>query len=459
MPRIDLLRPVCICLLLDLLFLLGGNGFQLFPSHSKLSENRLVHNFPLKAVRRSDDYEYYNGDDIDNEYDRGDDYNYWEEDPRRDEPKGGMYKVYFDGEVDEKETKLDWEYCSNGDTEALVLLPPAAIDRPTSVVHFVGGTFFGSTPKLWYRTLLEGLVRNTQCAIVITPIPVTLLKSPLHHINLGKKLQRAFEMAWRDVLEDEYGDLKDIPLLGLGHSLGARLMVVLTTLTKNQPQTVPPFKSFALISFTNYGASAGVPGISTLLRQSKKQERQARVNGERKRQRNARRARQDWWIEDDYDDEVDEEWDELVGELQGLIQDSATKVKTALTPKSEDLEFFPTPDNLWKALEKANRYGVPETLVIQFDDDEIDQSSKLAQILHDTNSTSIKFARLRGTHLSPISVAESTNTEGAWFKLPAQASKRIWKIMKGRNKSKQEERAMRDLISSITRYITDVVTK
>ena len=134
-------------------------------------------------------------------------------------------------------------------------------------------------------------------------------------------------------------------------------------------------------------------------------------------------------------------------------------MKTALTPKSEDLEFFPTPDNLWKALEKANRYGVPETLVIQFDDDEIDQSSKLAQILHDTNSTSIKFARLRGTHLSPISVAESTNTEGAWFKLPAQASKRIWKIMKGRNKSKQEERAMRDLISSITRYITDVVTK
>jgi hypothetical protein len=440
-------HAVSFALLLDFISSLMGSGFPLRPARNRLSTK--VH-----QARRLQDYEYDDNyyDDIGEENEEK-----YRRESKTDDSRGGMYKVYFDRDIDAKETQLEWESCSDGDTEALVLLPPAAVERPTAIVHFVGATFFGSTPKLWYRTFLEGLVRNTQCAVVITPIPVTLFKSPLQHINLSKKLQRAFDMAWSDVLEDEYGKIDDVPLCGIGHSLGARLMIVLTTLTKNRPMQTPPFKSFALISFTNYGASAGIPGISTLLRQSKNQERRSTVNGERKRQRVARRARQEWWIDDGYDDDLDEDWDGMIDELGGLIQESATRVKTALTPKSEDLEFSPTPDSLWKALQKDSRYDIPETLVVQFDDDEIDQSSKLAQTLNDTNSTNVKFCRLRGTHLSPISVPESNS--GGWLELTSQASKNIGKIMKGRSKSKAEERAMRDLISSVTRYISDVVTK
>jgi hypothetical protein len=442
-------RYTRVILLLDLLFSSVGWGFPIRPGRNSISTSR----FQLSARRRSDDYQYY-----DNYYEEeGDGDDYWDA-TESEEPKTGYYKVYFDSNVDKSDVQLEWEICSDGDTEALVLLPPASVDKPNAVVHFIGGTFFGSAPKLWYRTFLEGLVRNTQCAIVITPIPVTLFKSPLNHINLSKNLQRAFNMAWKDVLEDEYGEINDIPLCGIGHSLGARLMVVLTTLNKNRPIDTPAFKSFALISFTNYGASAGIPGISTLSKQSKSQELKAQVNGDRKRQKKARRARQDWQIDEDYyDDEVDEEWDELIYDLGELIQESATRVKTALTPKSEDLEFFPTPDNLWKAVKKDARYDVPETLLVQFDDDEIDQSSKLAQILSDTNSTSVKFCRLRGTHLSPISVTERKS--GGLLELTSQASKKIGKIMKGKNKSKAEERAMRDLISSVSRYINDVGTK
>ena len=127
-------------------------------------------------------------------------------------PRGGLYKVQFDAaaEIDPKEIQLDWEQCSDGEADALVLLPPEAVERPSAVLHFVGGTFFGSLPKIYYRSLLEGLVRNTQCAIVVTPIPVTLLKSPLQHISLGRKLQASFESAWTNILEDEYGDLSDV---------------------------------------------------------------------------------------------------------------------------------------------------------------------------------------------------------------------------------------------------------
>lgn len=413
-------------------------------SHKSNSFHSRVH-----QVRRQE--EYY--DDYYNEPGQVDEGDYWEE-PMEDQ-RGGVYRVYFDGKVDAKETQLDWETCSDGDSEALVLLPPASVERPTSIIHFVGGTFFGSAPKLWYRTLLEGVARNTQSAVVVTPIPVTLLKSPLNHVNLSKKLQRSFCMAWRDVLEDEYGDIDDIPVCGMGHSLGARLLVVLTTLTRNRPGEVPPFRSFTLISFTNYGASAGIPGVAALSRESKRQKRKAEVSETRKRQRVARRSRDTRWL-DEYDDDVDEEWDEIVEELGGIIQTSASAVKTALTPRSDDLEFFPTPENLWKALNDS-RYDIPETLVVQFDDDEIDQSSKLAQTLYDTNSTNVKFCRLRGTHLSPVTVSEEES--GGWLGFTSKASKNIERIIRGQSKRKAEETTMRDLISSVARYINDVGKK
>ena len=114
-------------------------GFTIFGVGKKAST--------LIQLGDSQGYAYYEDGDLDLD-------GYWstKRDPEKDR-RGGMYKVYFDGDVDPKETQLDWEVCSDGESEALVLLPPAAVERPTAVVHFIGGTFFGSAPKLWYRTL------------------------------------------------------------------------------------------------------------------------------------------------------------------------------------------------------------------------------------------------------------------------------------------------------------------
>ena len=188
-PRFILTCFLCFAVLFDVTFgLLSPSARPGFVSTSSLGQSR-----------RSS-YDYYN--DYDERYDdplekdkdepKGD--GYWEEkespsDKNGAERRGGVYKVYFDSDIDEaREIQLDWETCFDGENEALVLLPPEAVQRPSAILHFVGGTFFGSAPKLWYRFFLEGLVRNTQCAIVITPIPVTLLKSPLQHVSLCKKL-------------------------------------------------------------------------------------------------------------------------------------------------------------------------------------------------------------------------------------------------------------------------------
>jgi len=422
--------------------------------------------------------DYYveeDNDDIDDDDDDDDDV---------DQRRGGYYQVRFNEEVDPSETEINWEACSDGKNEALVLLPPASVERPTAVIHFVGGTFFGSNPKIWYRSLLENIVRSTSTAIIVTPIPVTLFKNPLQHIQLSQKLKRAFQHAWFTVLEDEYGAdmLRDIPLCGLGHSLGARLLTVLTTADENQPtmnndkrrrkirRVPPPYKSFCLVSFTNYGAQVGIPGVSILLKQSKRGERknaeQRKFSNNNNRRRSDDKYRRRYYDDDDYDeykDVVDEEWSELVEDLQETVNEQANRFKTALTPKAKDLEFTPTPDQLWNAVEKDSRYKVNNTLIVQFDNDPIDQSSKLAQILHDTNSSDVKFARLRGTHLDPVSI--TTNSEDDRQAVASAGAVAVGlgllieKTIKGNNKNREHKIAMRDLRQSIISYITDVVTK
>ncbi|OEU18434.1 hypothetical protein FRACYDRAFT_183125 [Fragilariopsis cylindrus CCMP1102] len=405
---------------------------------------------------RSENYYEEEEEQADDYYDNGDQEEYEDRQTR-----GGYYKVVFNEEVDSSETQIDWEVCySDGGlkADALVLLPPASVERPTAIIHFVGGTFFGSNPKIWYRSLLESIVRSTSTAIIVTPIPVTLFKNPLQHIQLSQKIKRAFQNAWLTVLEDEYGEdvLRDIPLCGLGHSLGARLLTVLTTADQNQPKSpervpIPPYKSLCLVSFTNYGAKVGIPDAKYGSTSSR-------------------------YYDDEYDDEynnddVDEEWSELVEDLQETVTEQANRLRTAFTPKSKDLEFFPTPDQLWEAIKDDKRYKVNNTLIVQFDNDPIDQSSKLAQILHDTNSSDVKFARLRGTHLDPVSI--TTDSEGGDDNRNGQSQTTITsagavavglgslieKTIKGNNKNREHKIAMRDLRQSIISYITDVVTK
>jgi hypothetical protein len=367
----------------------------------------------------------------------------------------GVYNVFFEGPPPQE--KLDWEL--DGSTSTWVVLPATFVSSPRAVIHFVGGTFFGSSPKLWYSFLLEEIVRATQCAIVATPIPVTLWNNPLQHVHLSKRLHRMFQSAYVNILEDEYGQelLKDIPIVGMGHSLGARLLVVLATLSQQQQPhdakqkqtTIPDYKSYILMSFTNFASAASIPGIQSLLHQSKQLE-----DGEKQKPTSERkRGDYDYNRYNDHDD-YDEEWDELMKDLTGGLKEQAEKLRTALTPRSKELEFYPSPNQLWKALKEDQRYKIPQTLIVQFDEDNVDQSPRLTDCL--LESTDIKYCRLRGTHLTPVKVKGTDNND--WF-LPSQASlQTLWRLLTGKQSHRTAD-AFRDLRQSIARYITDVVAK
>lgn len=503
------------------------------------------------------DLDYY--DDDDEEGIADDPYARYDEDGDDDEY---FYEQDIDNSYVTPVPRVEWEEIevpnqrSTPDDDdsystVYVLLPPSPPTMhplPSAVLHFVGGTLFGSAPKVWYRSLLEDIVTSTQCAIVVTPLPVITpfnskqMRGPLHHVSMAKRLQYQFQYAYETVLEDEYGmdAMKGIPIAGFGHSLGSRLLVVLATLMKdsrpsNEAETdeaprrrqrskrTLEYKAMILASFTNYGAAAGIPGISSLLKYRTKLDQKA--NGQQQAtssrdrsspRRQSRQRRNTDWYDDDFDDDEDEEdlleeLSELWVGMKGAFQTQADRVKTVLTPQAEDLEFYPTPRALWKALEgnretgEGSRYRIPQTLLIQFDQDDMDQSSKLASVLisnrrpsADTMATSkatsaddkdgtettataippvtttdLKFARLRGTHLTPISTSTSKEEDldrfrrrnkGMLQQWSSRSTKALWKVIQGRVtggsiQGMTQEEALRDLRQSITRYIADVVTK
>ena len=359
---------------------------------------------------------------------------------------------------------LEWEVCNTDAGTAHVLLPPSAVKLPSVVFHFTGGTFFGSAPNFWYRQLLEDLVRHTQAAIVATSIPLTLNRSPLQHVDLAKKIRKQFHTAYRDVLADEYGQaIQSVPVCGIGHSLGARLMVVLATLDSPNTTTkrsskvfVPPsYNSSILISFTNNNAVDGIPGLNQLVQASRQSEKAKRDERGGSRRRSRYNDEDDVYDDDDDYNEDDEAFDEIFGELQSLISKQANRIKSALTPSSDELEFFPNPEELLEAHTTGGRYTIRKTLVVQFDNDGVDQSSKLATAI--VGSSDVKYARLRGTHLTPISLQSSTSRSSD--QLHSRAGMLIGKLLAGSAMKKSDQEAFLELRQSIARYATEVVTK
>jgi len=437
--------------LVCLLVLVYLNKCCSWSSSLSLRTSRSALNLPVRRTTDEQQDDYYN----EPSFSRRSMDPYWNQASQ----DGEYYQDLGGYNVQESEDTMEWEKCMTEAGTVQVLLPPPSVDLPTTIIHFVGGTFFGSAPKLWYKQLLEDIVKHTQAAVVASSIPVTLLQSPLQHISLSKQIQRQFQTAWREVLLDEYGkDIQKLPVCGLGHSLGSRLLIVLATLgtLPDRPMQPPLYKSYMLISFTNYGAGAGIPGIYQLNKASRRVERQkAGESGSRPR----RKRRDDDWMDkdDDYDDDWDEDWGEIFADLQDGLKEQVGRVQTALTPRSKDLEFYPSPEQLWKALTEGKRYTVPETLIIQFDDDEVDQSAKLANAL--LESSSVKFSRLRGTHLTPVS-AQNTDKDKAWLQqINSRAGRILWKVLTGRRQLRSNEEALRDLRQSIARYITEIVTK
>eukprot|EP00986_Skeletonema_menzelii_P007346 scaffold2856_cov121-Skeletonema_menzelii.AAC.3 len=366
-----------------------------------------------------------------------------------------------------------------------ILFPPLPSGRPKAILHFVGGTFFGSYPKKFYGSLLEDIATKCEAVVVATPIPVILPgkslvnrleqwmfdeggsrgerrkegeTNPLDHVYLAEYVQREFNNAYRDIILDEFfGDfvhdpevetfMKDTPIVGIGHSLGARIQAV----SCSHPQVSNRYLSMGkgkrlirsgrdgmiYLGFANWGASSSIPGLEQLERTVKKKEN---TKQEESQSRGSRRGdgvgrQDDVWAERStrrrnrsrYDESVNrrygryDRYDVEDLDITDIFSDVVTgvakgvnQISEALTPDANSLEFNPTPDELWEDLSPTThdiyRKACRNNLIIQFDQDRIDQGSRLTRTLMadatDQPRPDIKFARLHGGHLTPVTLQD-----------------------------------------------------
>jgi hypothetical protein len=117
---------------------------------------------------------------------------------------------------------------------------------------------------------------------------------------------------------------------------------------------------------------------------------------------------------------------DVFGDVISGVANGMKKIGEGLTPEAKDLEFSPTPNDLWEDLSSSTgsySRSCRNNLIVQFGDNPINQGSRLARTLlmandADMNGTSsaendapqvkvqhgVKFAWLSGGHLTPVTL-------------------------------------------------------
>eukprot|EP00904_Undaria_pinnatifida_P001735 jgi/Undpi1/11562/HiC_scaffold_30.g13859.m1 len=274
-----------------------------------------------------------------------------------------------------REGGREWEEIGNAD-----VLVPKGLEYPLGVVHFVGGQGVGVFPKNAYGTLLEALA-DAGFLVVATRVRL----NEFNHEELACDVARDFRVAYRDV-EALYGRgvTRQIPLFGVGHSLGAKVHVLLNCYPE-VTEVAKRRKANVMISFNNFPAKDSVPFLNELrdlgLAVGNLGPLEDNLSGIAKAVAGFPFATQGMSLA--------EEW----------APKAAAAVGLALSDVPQ--EFKPSPQATWDLL--MDEYSVRNNLVLQFKRDTIDQSPKLAETLfkHFGRDGELEFSRLDGTHVTP----------------------------------------------------------
>ncbi|MCL6433054.1 MAG: DUF1350 family protein [Leptolyngbyaceae cyanobacterium HOT.MB2.61] len=133
---------------------------------------------------------------------------------------------------------MDWLEISGN----WVLLP----QRPTAIIHFLGGAFVATAPQVTYRRLLERLALQGY-GIVATPFVNTF-----DHAAIAQAVVRNFDRALENLYETQLRR-RYLPIYGIGHSMGCKLHLLIGSLFSVERA------GNILISFNNFSARDAVP--------------------------------------------------------------------------------------------------------------------------------------------------------------------------------------------------------
>ena len=294
-----------------------------------------------------------------------------------------------------------------------ILRPSTDDNPPVGVIHFLGGAFVGAIPHLAYKNLLESL-GNAGYLIVATPYRLEFDYAKTCDSILEKFDNVATELA------KEYGPL---PVVGIGHSCGALLQSLITSLFPSAPRAAN-----VLISFNNKPAREAIPALEELIVPLS-----SILNNEYSR---ASPSPRDNFLDvgimaRTFEEKLDEFFpislpiSNVVGtELIPIFRESV-KVMDQIPDVMNmigkgEREFIPSPSDTKEVCRRM--YRARSTLLLKFDDDSLDESEEIEEVLREANTImrmkrpmiemDVELKYLHGTHLTPLTQILSLDIPG-----------------------------------------------
>lgn len=276
-----------------------------------------------------------------------------------------------------KQSEDVWGGASNwSEIEGAWVLKPTH-SRPWSIVHFVGGIFVGAAPQLAYRLFLERLCEK---GIVVIATPYA---SGFDHFLIADEVQFKYDRCLRALQEA----VEELPIFGVGHSLGSVIHLLIgSRYAVNRHGNI-------LMAFNNKDASLAIPLFSPVLVPVAQSigALLSQITSSPTIQRGAEMTLKQL---ENLSPPIMKQVLPLVEQLPPLYMDLA---------KGRD-NFSPEPEKTRRLIKSY--YGVSRNLLIKFNDDPIDETSTLAQLLSADSAVSsmldMTIRTLPGDHGMPL---------------------------------------------------------
>lgn len=226
--------------------------------------------------------------------------------------------------------------------------------KPLGIIHFLGGAFVATLPHLTYRRLLEFLAQQGY-VVIATPFVNTF-----EHTAIAENVLWQFDRTLY-ALEDRYMSARNLPVYGMGHSMGCKLHLLIGSLYEVKRS------GNILISFNNFAAKDSIP---------------------------------------------------MMDQVAQMMTQFAPKMNPMTAP-----EFTPSPEATNQIV--RDRYEVSNNLLVKFSNDTLDQTRPLSVILDDRFPGRTEIAKLKGNHMTPVAQDlkwtpnpnfTPLDTFGSWFR-------------------------------------------
>jgi hypothetical protein len=311
------------------------------------------------------------------------------------------------------------------------------------VICFIGGFLVGQFPRATYGPFLEQIARRTQMAVIAAPFfsaavapskastsasakvgadafsshPVPDTTLFFDHLQLAEKLRERFRDASAS-LSRLLASPERLPAVGMGHSLGAKLLALMhaeetTAPNRKQRAGLAP-KANIFLAYNNYSSSKSIPFFEDATkaldavagsdgwRMVESFLRDATILGSSARLPTAR------GVQRYFRDLAEPQQEEVRSQDPGLlgIWPEWASLATGAARALRDREFTPSPQETRRLIESY--YSCASNLIVKFADDPIDQSDDLAAALwyrFADREKAFEFRQVPGGHLVPVSAA------------------------------------------------------